>query len=149
MNNPFLDNFKHFMGNQNLGSFTSDMMNKNSETYSAVMQVMAKNTQNLMRKNAEIWQESTGHVFDIFKAGTAPDQVAHKAQETMRHGLENAIASTKTFIESCTKANVEALELFSKRTADNMESCMAQASTVARDATAFAGAATGSADKKK
>jgi phasin family protein len=151
MQNPFIENMKNFIGSNNFNNTASDLFNRNTETVSSVAQILSKNAQNLMRKNAEMIQESTSSMFDMFKdisKNNSPDQLMHKAQESMRDGFDNVLANSRGFAESFTKTSMEVFDLVSKRASENMNECMNQASALGRG-NQFEYAAAGAGTEKK
>jgi phasin family protein len=151
MQNPFIENMKNFMGNQNFNNVASDLFNRNTETISSIAQIISKNTQNLMRKNAEMMQESTSSMFDMFKdmsKNASPEQLMHKAQESMRDGFDNAISNSKGLAESVTKTSMEVFDLVSKRASENIHECMNHASAMGKRSQ-FEYAAAGAGTEKK
>ena len=135
MQNPFIENMKNFMGNQNFGNVAAELVSRNTETVSSAAQLVARNTQNLMRKNAEMLQESTSSIFNIFKNmsnNNAPEQLMHKAQDSMRDVFDNALSHSKELAESMSKTSMEVFDIFSKRASENLNEYMQQASNVSK-----------------
>ena len=131
MHNPFLENMKHFMANQNFSSQASDLITRNTEMLSSVAQVVSKNTQNLMNKNVKMMQESTSSTFDMLKAmsnNNSSEQLMHRAQDSARDAFDHVSSNSKDFFESVTKTSMEVFDILTKAASENMHECMSQLS---------------------
>lgn len=152
MNNPFIDNMKNFMGQNNMNNFASDLMTRNVETLTAAAQLASKTAQNLMSKNTAMMQESSRSMFDGFKSmsnNNSPEQLMRNAQESMKDSVETLVSNSKEFTESLVKTGTEMFELFSKRTQENMNELMTQMSSATKNSAQQFASSAASADKKK
>ncbi len=97
---------------------------KNIEAMTAANQLAAEGIQAIMKRQAEIVQESLKEanslVTEITAAGTPEDKIIRQV-ELVKQAYENAISNTKELAEIAAKSNEEAIEVIAGRVSDSLD----------------------------
>lgn len=97
---------------------------KNIEAMSAANQLAVEGMQAMIKRQAEIVQESikdaNSLVSEITAAGTPEDKILRQV-ELVKSAYENALSNTKELAEIAAKSNEEAIEVISGRVSDSLD----------------------------
>lgn len=97
---------------------------KNIEAVSAANQLAVEGIQAVIKRQAEIVQESIKEanslVSEITAAGTPEDKILRQV-ELVKSAYETAISNTKELAEIAAKSNEEAIEVISGRVSDSLD----------------------------
>lgn len=97
---------------------------KNIEAMTAANQLAAEGIQAIMRRQAEIVQESLKEanslVSEIAAAGTPEDKIVRQV-ELVKQAYEHALSNTKELAELAAKSNEEAIEVIAARVSDTLD----------------------------
>lgn len=126
-NKSFAEYGKLF-GNSKLPSFDVDAMiaaqRKNIEVMTAANQVAFEGVQTIAKRQVEFARKAAEELSQVAKemtaAGTPEDKMARQAA-IAKETFESAVANLRELSGIAQKANAEAVELISKRVAENLE----------------------------
>ena len=97
---------------------------KNIEAVTAANQLAVEGIQAVLKRQAEIVQESIKEansiVSEITAAGTPEDKIIRQV-ELVKQAYEHAISNTKELAELAAKSNEEAIEVISGRVTDSLD----------------------------
>lgn len=115
MHNPFIDNFKMFMGNK---------LANNQEVLNELADVMNKNTQAIMRRQTEMIQKSASDMFQLVRevsSSNTPEAVVTKQADFAKDNVESMMSNVRELANMVVKSNMQMYDLISQGTSENMK----------------------------